>query len=60
MSKHLINPLKLLFGFGIASVLKRRDTSLQVLEKEPEQTAVSTTAKDSEKAEKAPASTGMV
>jgi hypothetical protein len=36
MPKHLINPLKLLFGFGIVCVLKRKDTSLQVLEKEPE------------------------
>jgi hypothetical protein len=36
MPKHLINPLKLLFGFGIARILKRRDPSLQVIEKEPE------------------------
>jgi len=36
MPKHLINPLMLLFGFGIANVLKRKDTSLPVLEKERE------------------------
>jgi uncharacterized membrane protein YdjX (TVP38/TMEM64 family) len=40
--------LFMLLGFGIASSLKRRDAPLHVVEKEPDQTAASNAAKDSE------------
>jgi len=52
--------LFMLFGFGIASFLKRRDTSMQAVENKSVQAAASAAAKDSEEAKNPPTSTGMV